>query len=411
MSTMGGRDLGHGVFVSPAERGELVVTSPRLDLKWKTGEGAVRGTTIVWNDQPYEVVSRRAAGAGDQWVLKPWHGEDAMRVVLRLDDEFVNEMASDALAERTGGRNRVATLVLMPILGLAPGSVQRQWQNEWFFPAERATWVSAILELLGGGFGVVQAAALAFGGEWFLPPMLRFLVFIGPFLAIEGLFRMAQQEPIGSVLGLPFKLLEEKKVVPKTAIDPDVKSVDEERGLLELVSPVNRTDWDHGGRLAYRGHWYALDEVDREGRGWRYRFTRSTPADADHRLLHLRPPVEAAFVPPRHRAPPPSLVRTTLVTAAVTLGPRPDQERWAGFLGVQAKWLTAASAAAELIGGLTNIGKDAAAGGAFFVLLDVFLVVEGILRLASGLGGRPLGSVFGFILRPLYRSSLPPPKA
>ena len=58
-----------------------------------------------------------------------------------------------------------------------------------------------------------------------------------------------------------------KKVRRARAVLPEVRLLDEEGGVLELVSPVNRTDWNHDGRLAYRGRWYGLELVDREGRG------------------------------------------------------------------------------------------------------------------------------------------------
>jgi len=125
-------------------------------------------------------------------------------------------------------------------------------------------------------------------------------------------------------------------------------------------------------------------------------------------VLRLRPPFETSVTVPWHISPPPSIVKTTLVTAAVTFGPRVDQERWARHLGLKARWLTMASSVAELVGGFVNLGRDAAAGGLFFAAFDVLLVVEGSWRLLSALGGRPAGSVIGWVLRPLYRSSLPP---
>ena len=97
------------------------------------------------------------------------------------------------------------------------------------------------------------------------------------------------------------------------------------------------------------------------------------------------------------------------MTAAVTFGPRADQEQWADHLGVSARWLTVAGAAAELVGGVSNLGRDATSAGPILVLLDVFLILEGSLRLLSALGGKPMGSLFGWLLRPLYRSSLSAP--
>ena len=238
------------------------------------------------------------------------------------------------------------------------------------------------------------------------------MAFVGPLMIAEAVVRLVlvlvREEPVGSLVGLPLLLFEKPVVQAAEATEPKVRQLDEEDGVLELVSPTNRVDWGHEGLLPYRNRRFALDRVDREGRRWTYRFILCGDGPGDQPVLHLRPPVATKFVAPRHTAPPPSILRTTLVTAAVTLGPRADQERWAATLGVRPRWLTMAGAAAEFLGGLTNLGRDAAAGGLFFIVLDMYLILEGSLRLLSALGGRPCGSVFGWLVRPLYRSSFPP---
>jgi hypothetical protein len=405
-----GEDLGIGVYVSPAENGQLVVTSPRLDLGWRVVDGQVPGTAVMWHDEPFEVAARTAAGNGHRWTLRPWPVTGTMRDVVTLDSQFVASTAAKSTTERRGHRNRVGTTLLLPFFGLVPARVQERWQSEWLFPAELATWLSAALELLSGGFGVIQLAALAFGGEWFLPFPLRFLALVGPLMVGEAMVRLvlvaARSEPVGSVVGLPLLVFETTGGVAAPATVPEVRSFDRDRGVLELVSPMNRVDWDHDGLLPYRDTWFILDRVDREGRSWTYHFVRSEDGPGGRRVLRLHPPVETPFAAPRDASPPPSILKTTLVTAAVTFGSRAEQERWARHLGVHARWLTMASSAAELAGGLINLGRDAAVGGYFFVIFDVVLIVEGSWRLLSALRGRPAGSVFGWIFRPLYRSSL-----
>ncbi len=412
MTSGHGEDLGYGVYVSLADEERLVVISPRLDFGWRAARGRVPGTAVLWREHPYEVVDRAAAGKGHRWVLRPWDESSAMRDVVPLDSASVAAAGVLAVAQRRGVRNRLGTMVLLPILGLAPARVQKRWEGDWFFPAELATWISAAVEILGGGVGLIQSLALAAGGEWFLPPVLRFMTVVGPLMVLEAIVRMvlaaAEQEPVGSVLGLPFALFEKSSVPVEPTTDPAVRLFDEDLGVLELVSPVNRIDWGHDGLLPYRNGWYRLDRADREGRSWTYRFTRCDGGREDQPMLCLRPPVAAVFVAPREASPPPSILKTTLVTAAVTLGPRDDQERWAAHLGVDPRWLTVAGALPELVGGLTNLGRDAATAGPFLVVLDVFFIVEGSLRLLAALGGRPMGSLFGWVLRPLYRSSLPP---
>lgn len=412
MTSGHGEDLGSGVHASPAPDGQLVVTSPRIDLGWRVSRSRVPGTAVVWRDQPFEVVARIPAGAGHRWDLRPWQDAAAMRNVVSLDSATVATVAARAIAERRGARNRLGTMVLLPFLGLAPAKVQRMWEGDWFFPAELATWVSAAVEILGGGVGLIQTLGLVAGGEWFLPPVLRFMTVVGPLMILEAIVRMvlvaADQEPVGSVLGLPLALFERTATAVEPVTDPEVRLFDDDRGVLELVSPVNRVDWGRDGSLPYRNGWYHLDRADREGRSWIYRFVRRDEGPENQRVLRLRPPVAAAFVPPREASPPPSILKTALVTAAVTLGPRVDQERWAAHLGVNPRWLTMAGAAPELIGGFTNLGRDATTAGPLLVVLDVFFILEGSMRLLSALAGRPMGSVFGWVLRPLYRSSLPP---
>jgi hypothetical protein len=104
---------------------------------------------------------------------------------------------------------------------------------------------------------------------------------------------------------------------------------------------------------------------------------------------------------------PHSFLRTMLISAAVTLGPASDQIRWARELGMSAIWLTIAGAGAELVGGIVNLQSDLGSAPAWLVLFDLLLTGEGLLRFGSALMGRPMGSVIGWILRPLYRRYLP----
>ena len=97
-----------------------------------------------------------------------------------------------------------------------------------------------------------------------------------------------------------------------------------------------------------------------------------------------------------------------LMTAALTLGPASDQKRWAAELGIHALWLTVMGSVAELVGGIANLEEDLGMAQSWLVVFDLFLVGEGLLRLGSVLMGRPMGSVFGWALRPLYRRHLPP---
>ncbi len=403
-----GEDLGHGVYASPGPGGELTVTSPRLDLGWKAAEGRVPGTAVLWREQSYEVAGRIAAGKGAQWTLRVWNEQSAMRNVFKLSRDSIQELADRAVTEKRNRRARGWTLLALPLLGFAPAALQKKWANEWGFAADRATLLSAIIEMLAGAAGTVQLAAAAFGADFFMPP---FLALPGPLLFVFGAARLAMVfgdgEPVGSPLGAPLLLFVPDPVSEPDRSTPSLRLFEDSQGVLELESPILRQDWDRDGLLRFRGGLFRLDVVEQQGRSWLYRFKRDDRRGEEERLLRLKPHCAAA--PARvERAAPPSFLRTMLMTAALTLGPASDQKRWAAELGIHALWLTLMGSVAELVGGIANLQEDLGMAQSWLVAFDLFLVGEGLLRLGSVLMGRPMGSVFGWALRPLYRRHLPP---
>ena len=396
--------------MAPGSGDELIVISPNLDLGWQSATGRAPGTAVLWRGHPYEVAARKTVGDGTLWSLRPWPEAVTMRAVLTLDAAGVAGCAERATAARRRDRGRWWALPLFPLLGLAPATMQQRFSERWGYSAEAATWTSAIVEILLGGFGLVQDLALAFGGEWFLPPWLRWAVFVGPLICVEGLVRLvlagSLSEPVGSIFGLPLLLLEPEPARIESRPAPEVRALDEASGVLELVSPEYRPDWHGEGVLPYRGRCFTLERTGREGGSWIYRFVTCEDPGADLPRLRLRP----SFVPPGPSpaavAKPPSIIGTTLMTAAVTLGPRDDQERWASHLKVRPVWLTVVGAASELVGGIGNLDRDLETGTPLMILLGIVLVGEGLLRLGSAVSGRPMGSVFGWVLRPLYRRYL-----
>jgi hypothetical protein len=409
MTHENGEDLGHGVYVSPGIDGELTVTSPRLDLGWRAACGQVPGTAVLWGERSYEVVGRAEVGRGDRWTLRYWDAAAAMRSVFKLERESVLEIADQAAAEIRGARTRKSTALMLPVLGLAPARLQKKWTDDWGLNSERATQISAICEILFGAVGIIQVAASVFGGEAFIPSWLAYL---GVVLFASGCVRLAlvaaDGEPVGSFLGLVLLPMAPRPTPAAPEVAPAVRSFGEDSEMLVLVSPVHRRDWDRDGVLPFRGEFYRLDRIENEGRSWVYSFTRAGIDDGNDQVLRLAPPASSPLQPPAADSAAPPFFRTMLITAAVTLGPASDQERWSAELGVRAVWLTVMGAGAELVGGIANLQRDLTSTNQLLILLDFFLVSEGILRLGSVFIGRPMGSIFGWILRPLYRSSLPP---
>jgi hypothetical protein len=362
----------------------------------------------MWREQAFEVVSRAAHGQGDRWGLRPWPTSEAMRTVVTLDAELVLGLALGAAAEQRARAARRATLLLLPVMGLAPARLQRRWRDEWGFDAGLATRLSALAEIAVGILGIVQLAAAVVGAGWFLPAPLAA---VGPVLALSGGFRLAlnfaDEEPHGSPLGLPLQLFDRGSASRRDASVPVVQQLDEANGVLVLRCADMRRDWEVGGVLSYRGRPFRLVSVDRAGSGWTYRFRSPEDATGAEATLRLAAPTEAPHRPRHEGSKPPPFFKTVFVSAAVTLGPSADQEAWGRHLQMNPTWLTVVGALAELVGGLVNLGSGGGESSQPIVLLNLYLVAEGLVRLGSLLAGRLMGSVFGWVLRPLYRRWLP----
>jgi len=412
MDRLEGEDLGHGVRAAPSVNAEVVVVSRSVDLGWRPRAGSTPGSAVLWHEEPFEVVALQRGDASFRWTLRQWDETEVMRTVCTLDAAGVAALAAAAESERSGHRKRMVTLPLLPILGLAPARLQKRWSNRWAFPANMATWLSAAAEFTLGSLGTMQLVFLVFDGEPFLPSWLGWLQFAGPPLVVFGIVRMAQVaangEPVGSPLGLPLAILEKQDTPSTGRMPPQVRQCDEIAGVLVLASPVHRADWDRDGVLLFRGTRYRLDATRHEGTTWVYIFSSQITHEAGDRELRFLPPGELPMEGLVSAEPPPSLVGTALVTACITLAPREDQQRWAKHTGIRPIWFTLVGAGAELIGGFVNLTGDSERGLSILVILDLFVFIEGLLRLAGVvLSGRPVGSVFGWFLRPLYRSRLP----
>jgi hypothetical protein len=207
-------ELGHGVRVTATSGGGLSVASPHLDLGWQLPAGRAPGTAVIFGGEAFEVTSRGADGGVTRWILRPWPEGETMRAVARLDAAGVaarSEHLRNVARRERGRRWSLLLLPLLPFVGLAPAVLQRRWSEDWGLAAGLASWLSAISETLVGTLGVVQGVGLAFGGGWFLPAGLHWLVAIAPVLAIEGIIRMTMalggDVPVGSLLGSPLLLI------------------------------------------------------------------------------------------------------------------------------------------------------------------------------------------------------------
>jgi hypothetical protein len=401
--------------------GSLRITSSELLLNWHVRRADFPGTAISWQGRLYEVFGGGQVETGWVWHLVPWDEGQVARVVMYFGKDRVAELAAVAADDERRSQRYRQLRLLLPLVGLLPNQLQGRLEREYGFPAERATVVSALLEIAGGFAGVLQALALMRGGAeaWFLPPPLRWLAAVGPVIAIEGMIRLwfsaTQGEGIGSVFTSPLLLFlkpEDRGPKPED-FRPTAPNWRPGVQELELVTVEARTDWKVDGVLRFRGRSYRLDSIDGRGELYLYRF-EAVPGDTPLTLTLLPPEKEVRQRDAGSQGGPLALA---LKFVLMSLAPGDFQERWFTALGRSARAATACSAGIMAFGGAMNLVN---LPGGPLRILDVFLLVEGLIRLALVLvRGEAVGSLLGLPFQALYRrwaasgegTADPPPSA
>jgi hypothetical protein len=162
------------------------------------------GTTVLWEDEYFEVVEAAATPSGGvRYVLMAWREEHTIRVLEHYDaasEEVRNVEHAKVLRQR---RNRVGALLSGVLLGYLPAPVQSHLENELGVSATRMTLLSCVppLVLLGGCVFAIVEARMHEGPS--VPLVVTLLVAL---LAFESLIRfyvaMSQSRPMGSFLGV-----------------------------------------------------------------------------------------------------------------------------------------------------------------------------------------------------------------
>lgn len=183
------------------------------------------GTSVVWEDERYEVLAvEELPGGRVRYLLAPWDERHVIRVSDRYDAE--SEVARAGVRSDTARRLRIRAAILLaaPVTGLAPTVVQEGWEREYAVPPARLTILSTILpfvfgflslfallaETYGSLYSGVSSAYSGGGGSPIVPGGILLKLF-GIYLFVEANIRFATAvstgRGCGSLLGtVPYLL-------------------------------------------------------------------------------------------------------------------------------------------------------------------------------------------------------------
>lgn len=192
------------------QAGEKLVLLSALPKGWtprvpKTNTSAeYPGTTVLWEDQYFEVVEATAVDGGRvRYVLAPWREEHTIRTFESYDDASEARRLADHQLARRQRRASAASRFSGFLLGHLPNPVQVHMQNELGVVPARMTIASAIPPIVFFGICVYLAAGATIEGG--RSPIPSWLTIVAGFMTIESLVRIAValsgNRGLGSAIG------------------------------------------------------------------------------------------------------------------------------------------------------------------------------------------------------------------
>ena len=192
----------------PGDRVFLACSTPKGWRPRASGAAAHRaehpGTAVTWEGDIFEVVSAEPIADGRiRYELAPWRPEVAIRTLEHYDVASEAARASEQHSRGQAVRRRRLSILLAPLLGHLPGSVQEAMEHEFGAPANAMTAASALPLLALGMIGLLGQVAQLGGGS--LAPLPQPSLPLSLYLFGESALRLAlvatQSRPAGSIPG------------------------------------------------------------------------------------------------------------------------------------------------------------------------------------------------------------------
>lgn len=160
------------------------------------------GTAVDWNDRLYEVISAEPlSGGGIRYKLTDWDEAQAIRSYQRYDPESEAARKANSLGARRREILRRYLILLSPLAGHLPASVQRRLHHEYGISLTLPT-ISSAIPLLLASFLVL----FLFPSSPYPLTAKVLLEMAAAYLYLESSIRLANAclnvQPMGSLAGL-----------------------------------------------------------------------------------------------------------------------------------------------------------------------------------------------------------------
>ena len=166
------------------------------------------GSCVNWDEELFEVVSVERTAKEIRYALVPWDESNTIRVMEHYSDDAETFRAEDRRDVGSRESHRKLAILFSLVIGHLPREVQERMEREWGVAATLMTLMSVVPMLFLGGGGLVLLMAESFGAAFGAGPIFsipKWVLFLGPVIFVESLFRLAivlgQSRAIGSMVG------------------------------------------------------------------------------------------------------------------------------------------------------------------------------------------------------------------
>lgn len=175
---------------------------PRLPSAGRRAEHP--GTAVEWQEGVFEVLAAEPRPAGGiAYSLGPWRDDLAIRSLERYDAASEAERAAERRRRQRAPRKRGLAILLSPLLGHLPGTVQERMERDFGAPANAMTTASAFPLFVLGVLGLLAFVARIAGAS--LAPLPEPSLPLSLYLLLESSLRLSivvtQSRPAGSIPG------------------------------------------------------------------------------------------------------------------------------------------------------------------------------------------------------------------